>query len=129
MKRLSTNLYSIVGVLGALGISLGALGAHLLRSHLEPSSLDSYKTAVLYHLLHTVALFICAHNPNRTKNDMIMASFFLSGILLFSGSIYFLSTRELHGLDVRWMGPITPVGGVLFICGWLTIIFKKMKND
>jgi uncharacterized membrane protein YgdD (TMEM256/DUF423 family) len=107
-----------IAILGALAVALGALGAHALKDVLEPTSLASYKTAVLYHLLHSIALLALT----RGDYKRITAHLWLWGILLFSGSIYLLATDELLGITLSFLGPITPVGGVLLIGGWLSLI-------
>jgi uncharacterized membrane protein YgdD (TMEM256/DUF423 family) len=107
-----------IAILGALAVALGALGAHALKDVLEATSLASYKTAVLYHLLHSIALLALT----RGDYKRITAQLWLWGILLFSGSIYLLATDELLGMTLSFLGPITPVGGVLLIGGWLSLL-------
>ena len=107
-----------IAVLGALAVALGALGAHALKDVLDATSLASYRTAVLYHLFHSIALLALI----RGNYKRITAQLWLWGILLFSGSIYLLVTDELLGLSLSFLGPITPVGGLLLIGGWLSLI-------
>jgi uncharacterized membrane protein YgdD (TMEM256/DUF423 family) len=83
-----------------------------LQKVLTPDALESWKTAVLYHFLHGFACLL----PNASKSSQWL---WLSGIGLFSGSIYLLSTSALTGLSVSWLGPLTPLGGMLFIAAWL----------
>lgn len=95
-----------------LAIALGAFGAHALRSTIEAHGLaDVWNKAVLYHLTHAVALLVLAlmANTNRTTWWLLF-----SGILIFSGSLYTMSLT-----NVRWLGAITPVGGLCFLAGWL----------
>ncbi|NND94774.1 MAG: DUF423 domain-containing protein [Flavobacteriales bacterium] len=109
----------------ALAVALGALGAHFLKEHLSADSLDSFETGVRYHLFHGLALLVIPCLPiakNKLKTPWrIMAL----GMILFSFSIYGLSTRSLFGLEsgLRWLGPITPLGGILLILSWLWISF------
>jgi len=103
-------------LLGALGVALGAFGAHALNEQLlESGTLETWKTAVFYHLVHAAAAWsvgICAKLTD--KLSFYAATCWIIGILLFSGSLYGLA---LGG--PRWLGPITPLGGVSFIVGWL----------
>jgi len=103
---------------GATGIALGAFGAHALRARLEPAQLAAWNTAVLYHLIHALALLALALFARATgRSVMLPASLFTAGIVLFSGSLYLLA---LTGW--RFLGPVTPLGGVAFIAGWLALI-------
>lgn len=104
-------------VLGAIGVVTGAFGAHALKDRLDPAQLAAWNTAVEYHLLHAVALLAVALYANTTGRAITLpASAFTGGILLFSGSIYLLA---LGG--PRWLGPITPLGGLLLIVAWLSL--------
>ncbi|HCP41815.1 MAG TPA: DUF423 domain-containing protein [Cryomorphaceae bacterium] len=109
---------------GALAVALGALGAHALKEVLEPSSLESYQVAVFYHLVHTLAILAVVQG-NYIKLTVWL---WTSGILLFSGSIYLLAVDELLGINLSFIGPITPIGGLLFIAGWCSLIFSSNTN-
>ena len=105
-------------VLGALGVVLGAFGAHGLEARLTPNRLAVWTTAVAYHLLHVVALLVLALYERATgANIRGPAIGFTVGILLFSGSLYALA---LGGPPL--LGPVTPLGGLSFIVGWLALI-------
>ena len=105
-------------LLGALGVVLGAFGAHGLEARLTPDRLDIWTTAVDYHLLHAVALLALALYARATGAKIRgPATGFTLGILLFSGSLYALA---LGG--PRLLGPVTPLGGLCFIAGWLALI-------
>lgn len=110
----------------ALGVVAGAFGAHSLKTVLADNSLQSWKTAVLYLLLHGMAMLVLAIWDEYSENcfSYIGLSWkcFLGGIFLFSGSIFLLATKSIHGLPVSWLGPITPIGGVFFIAGWLNLL-------
>lgn len=109
---------AIAAGLGALGVTLGAFGAHGLASRVPPESLVSWRTAVLYHLVHALLLASLAlHASPSGRSIQLPASLFLAGIVLFSGSIYAL---VLGG--PRWLGPVTPLGGLALILGWLSLI-------
>ena len=96
----------------AIAIALGAFGAHALKPVLTATASGVYETAVLYLLLHALALSAL---PFRASS----ARFLLLGMLFFSGSLLLLSTRAFHGLELRWLGPITPIGGLCLMAGWV----------
>ncbi len=111
-------------ILSFLGVALGAFGAHALKARLSPEMLHVWNTAVLYHLLHAIALLALALFAKvSTTNIQWGAWFFLIGILLFSGSLYALS---LSGL--RAIGAITPVGGICFLLGWAWVAVKLTSH-
>jgi len=109
----------------AIAVILGALGAHALKAKLTPENLEAFKTGVTYHFYHAIALLFIALLIEVFKKPAlkIAAILFIIGIFCFSGSIYFLTTIE----NVSFLGPITPIGGLFFISGWITtfIIFLK----
>ncbi len=109
------SLLLLAALLGALGVALGAFGAHGLRERLDAHALGVWETAVRYHLVHAVALLAIALSPHAAA--LRSASWlFAAGIALFSGSLYALA---LGG--PRVLGPITPLGGLALIAGWLWI--------
>lgn len=105
-------------LLGALGVILGAFGAHGLQARLSAEQLESWDTAVRYHLLHSVALLALALFAIESGRSIQWPAWLFSlGILFFSGSIYLL---VLTGQ--RWLGPVTPLGGLCLIAGWLSLV-------
>ena len=115
---------TIASVLGAFSVVLGAFGAHALRDRLTPDQLASWGTAVEYHLLHSVALLALALWASTTSRSIqLPAVLFAAGIVLFSGSIYGLVLTEQ-----RWLGPITPLGGLCLIAGWLSLLTLARGN-
>lgn len=114
----------IASIMGALSVILGAFGAHALKTRLPESSLASYKTGVLYMMVTSVVLLILALYNQKQQNKVLSTTFwlFLVGILFFSGSIFLLSTQSITGISFAWLGPITPVGGLLLILGWLNLL-------
>jgi len=105
-----------------LGVLLGSFGAHYLRSKLSAYHLEVFKTGVLYQMLHGLGLFVVAWLLTQTGDPKIVYAgiFFLAGILLFSGSLYILSVTQ-----IKWLGAITPLGGLSFLLGWLLILLSK----
>jgi uncharacterized membrane protein YgdD (TMEM256/DUF423 family) len=108
--------WTLAGVAGALGVGLGAFGAHGLKNVVsDPSLLDTWETAARYHLVHALALGLVAAHPGQPR---VAGGLFLLGMLLFSGSLYTLVLTEQ-----RWLGAITPLGGLALIAGWLVLAF------
>lgn len=124
------------GFSGAIGVGLGAMGAHFLKSKLEAgliteNNLQAFDTAAKYQLLHSLALLLVALLLDRLQERLLVlaGNFFMFGIIFFSGSIYILSTAGLMGLsNVRWLGPITPIGGLFMIAGWVLIAVAAWKK-
>jgi uncharacterized membrane protein YgdD (TMEM256/DUF423 family) len=120
----STTALRISALTGCLAVALGAFGAHGLEKMLAglapeqaAKQLDWWKTAVAYHLPHAVAMLAVAFvAPLRTWSW----SLFLGGIVLFSGTLYAMALGA-----PRWLGAITPIGGILLIAGWLALAFAK----
>jgi uncharacterized membrane protein YgdD (TMEM256/DUF423 family) len=108
----NTQATRIAAVLGFLGVALGAFGAHGLKSVLEQNGTTAiWEKAVFYHFIHTVMLFVLAGRTPLRKGPWFS---FLSGIVIFSGSLYVLAIT-----NIRWLGAITPLGGLSFLVGWL----------
>jgi uncharacterized membrane protein YgdD (TMEM256/DUF423 family) len=122
----------LAGSFAAIAVILGALGAHALKAKLSPDQLMSFETGVKYQFYHALALLAVyiIQKQTQTNDFNLSAWFFLIGILLFSGSIYFLSTRSLFGMPdgLKFLGPVTPLGGVLMIAGWLIFVITLIKK-
>ena len=118
------SMNKLIACLGASAVGLGALGAHTLALYLDKSSIESFKTAVFYHIIHTLALLAIRNYPHSS----LTVWFWSIGIFLFSGSIYLLSTDTLMGVDLHFLGPITPVGGLFLIAGWLSLIVPSVNK-
>lgn len=118
-----TSLF-LAGILGFVGVALGALGAHgrLHDSLVAAGQLESWRTAVLYHLVHTVALLALAGWSQGWPKARWTSGCWILGILLFSGSIYGLS---LGG--PRFLGPVTPLGGLAFLAGWASLAWNALR--
>ena len=117
-------------LLGALAVIAGAFGAHALRSSLPPRQLEVWQTAVQYQFYHVFALLFLS-TFTRFKNKVISWTYYLFvlGILFFSGSLYLISCRDLLGMaGLVKLGPITPIGGLLFIIGWVMLAFAAFRN-
>ncbi len=126
-----------IGLLGAISVSLGALGAHALKNQLPGGlitvdQLNGFDTAVKYQMYHTLAMVLIVILNKNLQNKFLTWAYrlFFWGIILFSGSLYFLCTRNLMGMDgLKVLGPITPIGGLLFVAGWLMLIFAVLAKN
>lgn len=126
----------LIGLLGALAVGLGALGAHALKNQLPSGlittdQLNGFDTAVKYQMYHTLAmlLIVLLKNVYTSKYLNWAYNLFLVGIILFSGSLYFLCTRNLFGADwLTFLGPITPLGGLAFVVAWLCLSLSALKK-
>ncbi|MFN5347746.1 MAG: DUF423 domain-containing protein [Bacteroidota bacterium] len=116
--------------LGAIAVCFGALGAHTLEKMLSAKSLASWETAVRYQLIHATVILIIAINGRLVseKSAHRILNLFIVGVLFFSGSIYILSTQSISGLHVPFLGPITPIGGLLMIAGWFMLFLQSVKS-
>jgi len=118
-------------VFGVTSVIMGAMGAHALKAVLSPDSLSSFLTGSKYNMYHAIALLAIAGNTkylqeNWLKNGVLLITV---GTVLFSGSIYLLSTSSVTGLSARSiLGPLTPIGGILLILGWLSIMMAAIKK-
>ena len=117
---MSILLFRIAAALCLLAVALGAFGAHSLRSTLEMrGTLEAWNKAVLYHFIHAIALLVLAlyGMVNRGAWWLLFA-----GIILFSGSLYAIALTNL-----RWLGPVTPLGGLCFLAGWVLLIIAPPR--
>ena len=101
--------WTVVGaVLGFIGVAAGAFGAHGLKGALTPERLETFEVAVRYQLIHALAILLAS-----ALGAPQAAAWFLAGVVIFSGSLYLLVLT-----DTRWLGAITPIGGLCFLAGW-----------
>ena len=119
-------------IFGGLGVALGAFGAHgLQRITADESILNSYDTAARYQLIHAVALLGIAAIAERNQDRILRwaANCFIIGIILFSGSLYLLTYFKIQESDaVKILGPVTPVGGLFMIAGWVFLLILALKR-
>ncbi len=117
----------VLGALFALlAVMAGAFGAHGLRGVVDARGLEVFQTAVTYQIYHSLALILVAILPVAGLSRRLLgiaAGFFVAGILLFSGSLYLLVLT-----DLRWMGPVTPVGGIGFMVGWILVLMAGFRR-
>lgn len=106
--------WQVAGAVGALGVAMGAFGAHALEGRIEdPHLIEVWHTGARYHLIHAVALLGVAAHPGAVDWS---GRLFVAGIVLFSGSLYLMTLT-----GVRVLGAVTPLGGLCFIAGWLLL--------
>ncbi|MBY0481937.1 MAG: DUF423 domain-containing protein [Chitinophagaceae bacterium] len=122
---------SIASFLGAVTVALGAFGAHALKKLVPEQMLMVYDTAVRYQFYHLLALALVGILYKSFTNSYVKNAgvFFLLGILFFSGSLYLLTYKAVIGSDgFGWVGPITPIGGLFFIIGWILLGIGTKKG-
>lgn len=107
-----------------LAVALGAFGAHALRQRLSTEMLSIFETGVRYQFYHALALLAVAWLSERHPGNLVQASgwAFTLGIVIFSGSLYLLSAT-----GVRWLGAITPIGGLAFLAGWALLFLASFR--
>jgi uncharacterized membrane protein YgdD (TMEM256/DUF423 family) len=109
-------------------VILGAFGAHALKEVLSESQLSSFQTGVRYQFFHGLAILILSFNMNYfTKRLSSIIKIMSAGIILFSFSIYLLNIQDLVGFSMSYLGPITPIGGLLLITSWIGLFFSIKK--
>lgn len=136
------NKYFAKGaILAGLSVILGAFAAHGLKKYLDSGQMDlqmlqNFETAARYQMYHAFAIIACAFLMKINGENRLLKTagwLFAIGIFFFSGSLYLLSTRNVIGLDNwQWLGPVTPLGGLCFITGWLLLavsVFRKNKTN
>lgn len=115
----------IAGIYGALAVVLGAFGAHLLKDKFTKDLLNSFETGVRYQLFHALVLLVIGFNLNL---DSILAQrsawLFILGTFLFSFSIYGLCFSSISGKKLKFLGPVTPIGGLCLIIAWILLIIE-----
>ena len=123
---MTARLAATIGALfGALGVVFGAFGAHALRARLEPRDLEIFETAVRYQMYHAFALMAAAWLLSRNQPQAGYAAWsFVIGVAIFSGSLYLMVAT-----GQRWLGAITPIGGVAMIAGWCLLALAASKLD
>lgn len=113
-----------------LGIVLGAFGAHGLKEVVTPEKVASYEVGVRYQIYHGLALLILALNASKMGGSLkVFLILILAGVTLFSGSIYLLALNDILSADLSFLGPITPIGGVLMIMGWGVLLRQFIKMN
>lgn len=124
----ASRIRQIAAIFGIIAVIFGAFGAHALKAQLSATALENWKTAVNYQFIHALALLLLATLPTN-RFIRLSAWFFALGIVCFSGSLYLLSIREILTINIAFVGPITPIGGLFFIIGWVFLFFSAFKKN
>lgn len=126
---MNRNIVLTASVFGVTAVILGAFGAHALKESISANALDTWAKGVEYQFYHALALLFLANFPEHSRFTKLAHVFFSIGIVFFSGSLYLLSTREIHHLSfASYIGPITPIGGLFFILGWMMLFIIGAKK-
>jgi uncharacterized membrane protein YgdD (TMEM256/DUF423 family) len=126
-----SRLFLVLGAAsGGIAVVLGAFGAHGLRGRLDAAAMHAFETGVTYQFFHSIALCALAlwcrqlvRAPEIGDAAAVAGFAFVVGILCFSGSLYALALGA-----PRWLGPVTPLGGLAFICGWAALVWSAWRN-
>jgi uncharacterized membrane protein YgdD (TMEM256/DUF423 family) len=121
------TFFRTAAILAMFSVMLGAFGAHVLKEYLTEQSLDSFQTATTYMMNHAIALFIVGkmYRHYKKKTMVWAGNFFVMGIIMFSGSIYLSIVLKFLGYEkLTLVNLITPVGGLMFILGWLMLFIS-----
>ena len=119
------KLKIIGGFFALLSVVLGAIAAHKLKDSLNEESLKSFETCVKYMIYHGLAIIVVSNSNIQGKNNLLII--FSLGIVLFSFSIFLLSTQFLTKINFSFLGPITPIGGLTLIIGWIIFIINSLR--
>ena len=122
---MSKTIIMTAAILLALAVAIGAFGAHGLKAHHSEAMLQTWKTGVEYHFYHSLGLLIIGVLSVLMPSNLLnwSAAFLYAGIILFSGSLYILALT-----GIRWLGAITPLGGISFIAGWMFLAVAVFKG-
>ncbi|MEE8410901.1 MAG: DUF423 domain-containing protein [Acidobacteriota bacterium] len=123
---MSSTWFGMGAVAAAIGVGLGAFGAHGLKARVSPEMLAVFETGVRYHLIHALGLLAVGWAAGRWPGPSTQAAGFLMiiGILLFSGSLYIMTLT-----GIRWLGAITPLGGLAFIAAWVSLAVSAFRSQ
>jgi uncharacterized membrane protein YgdD (TMEM256/DUF423 family) len=122
------KITSVAALMGMIAIILGAFGAHALKKQLSVDQLGSFETGVKYQMYH--ALFLLFLGMNTFLNEKVKKTVFqlvVFGVFFFSGSIYLLTTKQITGVDFKFIGIVTPIGGVLLIMAWGVLFWNVWR--
>ena len=123
-------LAQLIGALfGLLAVVFGAFGAHVLKKSFTPEQLTSFETGVKYQMYHALVLLMISFNLNLDSGlEKYMVYCFIVGTLLFSFSIYGLCISSSKGKKLKFLGPVTPLGGLFLVTGWSLLLYYFVRN-
>ena len=126
---MQTKFIRMGAIFALTAVVLGAFGAHALKSVLESAQLETFEIGVRYQFYHALGLILLGllqpHLPAKRLTNI--GWLFVAGIFFFSGSLYLLATQAAIGVNLSWLGPITPIGGSLLIAGWALLAASKIE--
>ena len=125
------RLLSVAACFGIMGVSFGAFGAHFLKTRLSAGEIDVVRTGVLYLFIHTVVILVIVLLGKNDPLSRVLKSagiFLTVGIILFSGSLFLIATQTLTGFPAKYVGILTPIGGLFFIAGWLMLFISSVSG-
>lgn len=126
---MNRKLLLAASIFGIVSIVLGAFGAHGLKSVLSPEQLLTFETGVKYQMYHALFLLFLASNSSVSDQAKKVILYLVTvGICFFSGSIYVLATNDISGFDFSFVGPITPIGGLLLILAWGKLVLHVFNQ-
>ena len=126
----ANKLIALGGVFAGLGVALGAFASHGLKASLSPYLLEVFNIGVQYQFIHAIAIIVCGGlllnkvSIKAQKYFFLAAICFIIGIFCFSGSLYALALT-----GIKWFGPITPLGGMIFMLGWVLLVYAALQNN
>lgn len=113
-----------------IAVILGAIGAHLLKERLDVQQLNSFEVGVKYQMYHGLALLILGVGAKQFPFSLkLFNTFIICGVAAFSVSIYLLALQDLIGINLKFLGPITPIGGTLLIAAWIILLVKIIRSN
>ena len=130
--KMDKKIVRLAVFFGLTSVILGAFGAHALKAVLTDQQLVSFETGVRYQMFHALfLLFVASSKLISDKIKKTISVILTLGVLFFSGSIYLLATQDLLGVSMKFLGPITPIGGLLLMISWLLlgVNIGKQKTD
>lgn len=111
-----------------LAIIIGAFGAHEMKDVLTDAQSKSFETGVRYQTYHGIALLVLGFNASKIKSIDTILYLIIAGVVIFSGSIYLLATKDVIGLSISFLGPMTPLGGFLMISAWIVFSVRIIRS-
>ena len=113
-----------------VAIILGAFTSHTLKIYLSLEQINSFQIGIKYQISHAFALLILSLNKQKFNSKLKLSLFLMTiGIITFSFSIYFLNIQDLFQINLNFLGPVTPFGGILLLIAWINLFFTIKKND
>ena len=125
------RILSIASVFGAIAVIMGAFGAHFLKSRLAANELETIKTGVFYLFIHTLAtllVYTLSKQGDQSSWLKLAGTSFLVGAAMFSGSLFVIGTASITGFPASMVGIVTPLGGLCFIAGWISLLVHSLKS-